>query len=146
MELKLKRIFKGDTYTIGKLFIDGEYFSDTLEDKVRDLKDLNHDGDFTDEGEGKIFGQTAIPPGKYQVVISYSPKFKKYLPAVLKVPGFIGIRIHNGSKIATISNTEGCIIVGLNSVKGGLTESTKYMNLLISKLSKSKGKSYITIE
>ena len=95
MEIVVVRKFFFDTYTIGKMLIDGIAFCATLEDKIRNLKDLNHDGDFMDEGEGKIYGETAIPCGRYQVITSYSPKFAKRLPELIKVPGFQNIRIHN---------------------------------------------------
>ena len=88
MKLLLKRIALRDTYTIGKIYIDGEYFCDTLEDKVRDL---NKNGVF-DGDEKKVYGETAIPYGTYKVILSYSPKFKRILPELLDVPCFTGIR------------------------------------------------------
>ena len=92
MKLLLKRIALRDTYTIGKIYIDGEYFCDTLEDKVRDL---NKNGVF-DGDEKKVYGETAIPYGTYKVILSYSPKFKRILPELLDVPCFTGIRIQGG--------------------------------------------------
>jgi len=77
VNLLLDRIYKAETYTIGKLYIDGVYFCDTLEDKVRDI---NKDGDLLDKGEEKVYGETAIPSGTYQIVITYSNRFKKPLP------------------------------------------------------------------
>jgi hypothetical protein len=68
-------------------------FCDTIEDKVRDL---NQDGDLLDEGEEKVFGETAIPYGKYAMELSMSPKFKRLLPMILDVKHFTGIRIHKG--------------------------------------------------
>lgn len=128
MEIKLIRKFFKDTYTIGKLYIDGIFFADTLEDPIRDLKDLNHDGDFNDPGEGKIYGETAIPCGRYQVIVSYSPKFEKRLPELLKVPGFMNIRIHAG---ANAKHTEGCILVGENKEKGRLVNGPYYQTQLV---------------
>ena len=116
MELKLKIIAQRDTYSIGKLYINGVYFCDTLEDAVRDL---NHNGKF-DNGESKIYGKTAIPFGKYSVIYTYSPKFKRKLPLLLNVPQFEGIRIHPGN---TAEDSLGCILVGKNTVVGRLTES-----------------------
>ena len=73
MKLTLKRIALRDTYTIGRLYIDGVYFCDTLEDKVRDL---NKNGKF-DNGEKKVYSETAIPYGIYKVDINtVSPRFK----------------------------------------------------------------------
>lgn len=96
MELKLNRIFLGSSATIGELYIDKKYIADTLEDRVRP------------EGE-KVYGKTAIPEGTYEMVLSYSPRFKKILPEILNVPNFTGIRIHCGNSSA---DSSGCILVG----------------------------------
>lgn len=96
MELTLNRIFLGSSATIGELYIDKKYIADTLEDRVRP------------EGE-KVYGKTAIPEGSYQVVLSYSPRFKKILPEILNVPNFTGIRIHCGNSSA---DSSGCVLVG----------------------------------
>lgn len=96
MELKLNRIFLGSSATIGELYVDGEHIADTLEDRVRP------------EGE-KVYGKTAIPEGTYEMVLSYSPRFKKILPEILNVPNFTGIRIHSLNKA---EESEGCIGVG----------------------------------
>lgn len=120
MELLLKRIALRDTYTIGKLYIDGVYFCDTVEDKVRDL---NKDGDLEDEGETKIYTETAIPYGVYKVIVNKSPKFKRLLPRLLNVKHFEGILIHRGS---SAKSSAGCIIVGKNTIVGKVTDSEKY--------------------
>lgn len=127
MKLELKRIFKGETYTIGKLYIDGEYFCDTIEDTVRDLKTK----------EDKIYAQTAIPAGEYDVNMNIiSPKFSKRkdydwcrgrLPRLMNVPFFEGILIHSGN---TERSSAGCIIVGYNTVKGRVTDSMNTMKKL----------------
>lgn len=96
MELTLNRIFLGSSATIGELYIDKKYIADTLEDRVRP------------EGE-KVYGKTAIPEGTYEMVLSYSPRFKKILPEILNVPNFTGIRIHSLNKA---EESEGCIGVG----------------------------------
>lgn len=119
MKLTLKRRYLGTTYTIGSLFIDGQYFCDTLEDKVRDT---NRNGRF-DSGETKVQNETAIPYGTYQVVVSLSPKFKRNLPRLLSVPSFDGVLIHRGN---TDKDTSGCILVGENKVKGKVINSTQY--------------------
>lgn len=124
MKLTLKRIALKETYTIGKLYLDGEYFCDTIEDKVRDL---NKDGDLSDEGETKVMHQTAIPYGAYQVVVNISPRFKRMLPRILNVPGFDGILMHNGTDE---NSSSGCIILGENKIKGKVVNSTYYMNKL----------------
>lgn len=117
MKLELKRTFFAETYTIGKLSIDGVLFCDTLEDKNRDL---NKDGDLKDKGETKVFGETAIPFGTYEIIMNESQRFKRKMPLLLNVPSFAGIRIHSGSKA---EHSHGCILVGKNTIKGGLTES-----------------------
>jgi hypothetical protein len=86
MNLLLKRTALRDTYTIGKLYVDGQYWCDTLEDRVRDLT-----------REKKVPGETAIPAGTYDVVVNVSPKFKRLLPRLLRVPHFEGILIHRGN-------------------------------------------------
>ena len=96
MELKLNRIFLGSSATIGELLVNDKYLCDTLEDRVRP------------EGE-KVYGKTAIPEGTYEMVLSYSPRFKKILPEILNVPNFTGIRIHCGNSSA---DSSGCILVG----------------------------------
>jgi hypothetical protein len=137
VELTLERIFLGPEYTIGKLYINGEYFCDTLEDTNRDI---NKDGDLNDVGEGKVYGNTCIPFGKYKVELSHSVRFGRILPAILDVPHFTGIRIHRGN---THFDTHGCILVGINNAKGRVAFSTQYEKSLIAKLS---GKADITIE
>ena len=82
MKLTLKRIALCQTYTIGKLYIDDDYFCDTLEDTV---SDLDKDGKF-DNGEKKVYGKTAIPYGTYEIKWTYSPRFKKYTPQLMNVP------------------------------------------------------------
>ena len=136
MKLLLKRIALRDTYTIGKIYIDGEYFCDTLEDKVRDL---NKNGVF-DGDEKKVYGETAIPYGTYKVILSYSPKFNRIFPELLDVPCFTGIRIHRGN---TEKDTAGCLLVGENKVRGKVLNSTYWEKKLIEKL---EGKNGITIQ
>lgn len=136
MKLKLIRTWYADTYTIGKLYIDGVYFSDTLEDKNRDV---DKNGIFNN-GEKKVYGKTCIPFGTYKVILSMSSKFKKILPLLLNVPQFDGIRIHSGN---TDEDSSGCILVGINDIKGRISKSTITLNSLMTKLSKADN---ITIE
>jgi hypothetical protein len=116
--LFLKRAFLGEDYTIGHLFIGEEYFCDTLEDKVRDL---NKDGDLDDPGEEKVPSFTAVPYGRYRVIIARSLKFKRNTPKLLDVNNFTDILIHTGN---TAADSSGCILVGENKVKGALVRST----------------------
>lgn len=138
MELKLVRKYCKDEYTIGQLFVieNGKaiWVADTLEDKVRDY---NKDGDLLDEGEEKVYSQTAIPYGKYEVKMTISPKFKNrywaaiyggIVPLIDNVKHFTGIRFHPAKTAADLS---GCIGVGRNTLKGQLTQSTDmYFNLM----------------
>ncbi len=133
MKIELKRVALKDTYTIGKLYIDGVYFCDTLEDKVRDL---NENGRF-DNGERKVMHETAIPYGKYKVVVNVSPRFGKELPRLLNVPEFDGILIHAGNNK---DHTSGCILVGKNKVVGGLVDSKTTSEALTARLKASQQK------
>ena len=128
INLLLERFYIGTQYTIGRLKVDGMYFCDTLEDVVRDL---NKDGDLNDEDEDKIPKYTAIPFGRYRVIITKSPKFKRDLPEILNVNNFTSIRIHAGNDI---DDTEGCILVGENKIKGHLVRSRYWETQLIERL------------
>ena len=119
MNLTLKRLNLTPNYTEGELYVNGVYFCKTLEDTNRDL---NKNGQF-DNNEKKLYGETCIPYGKYKVILSYSSKFKRELPEILKVPNFQGIRIHRGNKI---SDTLGCVLCGEKVKNGYLSNSTPY--------------------
>lgn len=129
MILELKRKIFTDDSTIGELSIDGVFFCYTLEDKVRDAK---------------IYGITAIPYGKYEMIVSFSNRFKQYMPLLLKVPGFEGIRIHAGNKSA---DTEGCILVGSSKSLNFIGKSrVTYRSLFAKiKLAVKKEKLFINI-
>lgn len=129
MELKLKRIACKPQYSIGKLYIDGAYFCDTIEDKDRGLDDSMTELDIKAK---KVYLETAIPTGTYRVTLNVqSPKFKNrvayafckgYLPRLLNVKGFDGVLIHIGN---TEKNSAGCILVGQNKVVGQVINSTE---------------------
>ena len=152
MELILKRIAKRKTYTIGRLYIreqvmdeylpgyEDHYFCDTLEPTWRDYAN----------GAYKVKGRSAIPEGRYAVVISYSPKFKQWLPILLGGPDFNrkwqGIRIHAGN---TAKDTEGCILVGQNREVGKVLDSRKWLYELKQKIVEAKDRGeavWITIK
>lgn len=139
MNITLNRIAKKSKYTIGKLYIDGEYFCDTIEDTDRGLTQTMTDAQIKSK---KVYGQTAIPTGTYRVIISYSNKFKRQMPLLLNVPGFLGIRIHSGN---TEKDTEGCLIVGKNRVVGKVIESKDTYNKLFSILCEANKKEAIKI-
>lgn len=131
MKLRLERIFQGGEYTIGKLYINNIYFADTLEDVVRNQ-------------DVKIHGKTAIPFGTYKIIMNMSNRFKKRMPLLLDVQGFAGIRIHSGN---FSSQTNGCILVGKNTIKGQLTNSSLWTSMLYSKINTAiDNEEEITIE
>jgi hypothetical protein len=128
MKLTLKRIAKRDTYTIGKLYINGEYFCDTLEDKDRGLKQSMS---LSEIKAKKVYGKTAIPAGEYEVTLhTISPKYSKKpwyvkfcgakMPRILNIPGYDGVLMHPGN---SDKDTCGCILVGKNTVVGKVLES-----------------------
>ena len=142
MKLTLKRIAGGAEYTIGKLFIDGVFFSNTIEDAVRSLPPVCPE---TAQGKPckcreKVYAQTAIPAGTYRVTMEYSPRFKRELPYLHDVPHFLGVLIHSGN---TAGDSAGCIIVGRNTVKGKVLESRATLDKLLSGIRDEKD---ITIE
>ena len=127
MELILERIAKRRTYTIGRLYIQrrvndeylagtaDDYFCDTLEPTWRDYE----------HGAYKVKGRSAIPEGRYAVVISFSPKFKQWLP------------IHAGN---TAEDTEGCILVGKNKLVGQVVDSRIWLHRLKQKIVEAKSR------
>ena len=132
MELVLERRYLKPSYTIGCLSVCGTRFCDTLEDRVRDLKQ-----------EPKVPGATAIPAGRYEVIVNRSPRFGRDLPRLLDVPGFEGILIHRGN---TAEDTSGCILVGENRERGKVINSTRYEVQLTGILERAQEKGKITIE
>ncbi len=124
MELLLQRERSLDDHTPGRLFIDGEPLCFTCEDVIRELPGIPVE-------QWKIKGQTAIPEGRYQVVLAFSPHFNRTMPHVLGVPGFEGILIHYGN---TAADTEGCILVGRTLTPTGVGESRIAFDALVPKL------------
>ena len=130
MKLTLKRLYKKDSYTIGKLYINDEYFCDTLEDTDRNL---TQDMSLEEIKKIKVYGETAIPYGTYDCEITYSPKFKRDLPLIKDAKGFDGIRMHSGN---SAKDSLGCVLVGENKVKGGLINSKQTLERLMKVLDK----------
>ena len=149
MELTLKRIARKDTYTIGRLYIDGVRFCDTLEDTDRGL---DQSMSLPVLRAKKRRGITAIPTGRYKVTLDVkSPKFsqkkaydfcKGYLPRLINVPAYDGVLIHIGNYP---KDTEGCILVGKNTKVGAVLESTITFKDLYERLKATKEEIYITI-
>ena len=127
MELTLKRIAKKATYTIGHLYIDGQYFCDTIEDRDRGL---NNQMPLSEIKARKVYGETAIPTGTYGLTMKVvSPKYSKKksfaftggrMPRLLSIPGWDGVLIHSGN---TAADSLGCIVVGENKQVGKVINS-----------------------
>ena len=142
MKLLLRRIFKGPSYTIGKLFINGVYECDTLEDQDRGLTSQMS---LEEIKAKKVYGVTAIPTGTYSInMTTVSPKFKDrtwakpykgMLPRLENVKGYEGVLIHVGNKA---EDTLGCILVGENKVKGQVINSTAAFYELMTVLLKAQ--------
>ena len=132
MKLKLVRIVTWSNYTEGKLYIDGAYLCDTLEDTDRGLEQNMSEFEIN---RRKVYGQTCIPSGEYKVILNMSPSFKKILPRILDVKGFEGILIHAGN---TVQDSSGCILLGTKSADGVLINSRKAVNALIEKIKDQK--------
>jgi hypothetical protein len=103
MELELRRRSSSETCTVGELFVDGHFECYILEDVVREIEGVS-------VADWKTHGATAIPVGTYQITLTQSPRFKRILPLLNRVPGFSGVRIHPGNDA---DDTEGCLLPGL---------------------------------
>ena len=119
--LLVREVFSNES-TVGSLSVDGQFECYTLEDKVRDVK---------------VHGETAIPAGRYRVIINHSPRFGKKLPLLVDVPNFEGIRIHSGN---SAKDTEGCILVGQSRSKNLIGSSRVAFNGLFKKLEAAAAK------
>jgi hypothetical protein len=119
MRVTLRRIAFKDKYTIGKVYINDRYFSDSIEDKDRNLYDWQSEEYILEE---KVKHETAIPYGIYKLMWSYSPKYKRLMPEIVGVKGFSGIRIHSGN---TADDSSGCILLGFNKKVGKVVDSRK---------------------
>nr|DAX30840.1 MAG TPA: Protein of unknown function (DUF2778) [Caudoviricetes sp.] len=143
MEIKVNRIARKDGYTVGRMSLNNKYFCDTLEDTDRGLADTMQVNEILAK---KVKAQTAIPTGKYDVILTFSPKFKRVLPLLLNVKCYEGVRIHAGN---SAEDTEGCLLVGENKAKGQVLNSRATFERLMAILlecEKRKEKVTITIE
>ena|SRR2546430_2352877 len=128
MDMLVTRQTFTDESTIGELTIDGVHQCFTLEDKVR---------------PEKIKGETAIPTGRYQVVVNFSNHFQKMLPELVSVPNFEGVRIHSGN---TAKDTEGCILVGTEKGTNVVSDSRTAFNALFAKIQAATAQEKVFIE
>lgn len=150
MEIRLKRIARKETYTIGRIYVDGKYVCDTVEDRDRGL---SQSLPVSVNIAKKRKGMTAIPTGRYRVTLDVqSPKYSKfksyawcngYLPRLINVPAFDGILIHAGNSAA---DSAGCLLVGENKVVGKVLNSMDTLKRLYAILKTAKDSIYITIE
>jgi len=141
MELELARTVKTNNSTIGELKINGVFECFILEDRDRGLKQSMTISELT---ELKVRTRTAIPSGRYEIVISFSQRFQKMLPLLLNVPAFEGIRIHPGN---TDADTEGCLLPGKNKASDMVTNSRVAFKTLFEKIQAAmqREKLFITI-
>lgn len=150
MEIKVDRKWKKEKYTIGRLYINGEFICNTIEDTDRGLTQSMSEEEIKSK---KIYGKTAIPSGRYKILMNVvSPKFsqkefymnvcKGKVPRLEGIKGFSGVLIHSA---ATADNVEGCIGVGFNTETGRLTSIKEAFEKVYSRLSSSKEDIWITI-
>lgn len=118
MELLLRRPKSRVHCTISPLLVDNEPFHYILEDVIRDVK---------------VPGETAIPAGRYQIVLTYSERFKRVLPLLLDVPNYTGIRIHPGNRDI---DTDGCLLPGeWDGIAESVYNSRKIFDVLFYRIS-----------
>jgi hypothetical protein len=134
MQLVLSRDEFTPRSTIGSLYADGAFVCYTLEDCDR----------FLEAGGVKVQNETAIPRGKYNVIVNFSNRFQTMMPLVMDVPGFTGVRIHSGN---TDKDTDGCILVGMDKAVDMLTHSREAASVVYTLINKAiaNGES-VTIE
>lgn len=154
MNIKLKRVARKNTYTIGKVYIDGKYFCDSLEDTDRGVTQvmpfvstggINGYWKKADGGKvDKVAGKTAIPTGVYEGCSFYWGKYKCYVVQIKGVSGFAGILMHNG---VTADNSEGCPLLGKNNLVGRLDGNRMYMDALAARVLACESRSEkVTVE
>ncbi len=140
MRLKLIRKTFTETSTIGELFINDQFECFILEDKDRGITQSQP---LEVVKEHKKFGITAIPKGTYEIAITFSNRFKQYLPLLMNVPAFEGIRIHSGN---TADHTEGCLLPGVTMSRDMVQQSKTAFKKLFTKLKAVEKTEKITIE
>ena len=134
MEIKLIRKYYQAKYTIGRLYVNNRFFSDCLEPPSLHLTKRSALGTIL---IAKYKGYRAIPTGRYRILITRSRRFGRWLPLLLNVKGFEGIRIHAGNKP---EDTRGCILLGFNRRKGYVLDSTRCVLTLVKMMTEAIAK------
>ena len=134
MEIKLIRKYYQAKYTIGRLYVNNRFFSDCLEPPSLHLTERSALGTIL---IAKYKGYRAIPTGRYRILITRSRRFGRWLPLLLNVKGFEGIRIHAGNKP---EDTRGCILLGFNRRKGYVPDSTRCVLTLVKMITEAIAK------
>lgn len=153
MELKIERKYKKDTYVIGNMYVNGEWFCNTLEDQDRGLR---QDMSIEQIKQIKVYGETAIPTGRYIIrmdIVSqkyngvkwYRDNFQGRMPRFESVKGYTGVLIHPGNSVL---DTNGCVLLGLNKQKGKVLDSRTTFSKFWKKLEEARKRGetiYLTI-
>lgn len=137
MELKVVRSVFNSKSTLGKLYVNNAFFAYTCEDTVRNLNG---------NCSKKIQNETAIDAGRYEVILSFSNRFQKYLPLLIDVPCFSAIRMHGGN---TAADSEGCILIGAEGdMKERIWNCASKVNSLVAQMKavEKKEKIFLSIE
>ena len=134
MEIKLIRKYYKTRYTLGRLYVNNRFFSDTLEPPSKHLTERCSTATIQ---KAKNEGFRAIPAGRYRILITRSRRFGRWLPLLLNVKGFEGIRIHAGNKP---EDTRGCILLGFNRRKGYVLDSTRCVLTLVKMMTEAIAK------
>lgn len=140
MEILIERTTRTSNSTIGVCMVNGIFECYTLEDMDRGLR---QDMPLDEIKAKKVYAKTAIPAGRYEIVITYSSRFKKPLPLLLNVPGYEGIRIHPGN---TAANTEGCILPGTEHKEDMVLNSRAAFSQLFQKIQAAAKREKVFIE
>lgn len=134
MELRIIREPSVAGTTLGVVFLDGAFFGFSLEDQVREQPGVPVEA-------WKVYGETAIPAGRYRVTLTFSPRFGRLLPELRDVPGFTAIRIHPGNSKA---DTEGCILLGVERRDVRVLQSTATVGRLQAAIEAALGRGEVT--
>lgn len=133
MDLRLRRDSYSEVATLGRLYQGDEQICHTCEDRVR-------------APQVKVLGRTAIPPGRYPVVITYSQRFGRPLPLLQDVPGFAGVRIHPGNGP---EDTAGCVLVGCDRGPAYVVRSREAYRIVEARIRAALGRGeevWLTVE